>query len=307
MAYQHQVISPERALDSLQPRFGRHPHARALHAKGLFVSGSFTATPEAAKLTCAAHMQGDPVAVSARLSNGSGDPGAPDYEPDVRGLAVKFELPGGSSTDILAQTSPIFPVRTPEAMIEMVIAAAPSPSALVRVPLFMLRRRVGPRALALMTSGLRPPQSYATCSYHAIHAFRWIDASGSERFLRYRWLPVAGVASISLVAARRRGRDYLQQEIAERLGREPVRFALELQLAGPGDAVDDPATLWPADRERVTAGTLELTALDPDRERDGSVVVFDPTRLTDGIERSGDALLAYRPGAYSVSAERRSG
>ena len=34
-------------------------------------------------------------------------------------------------------------------------------------------------------------------------------------------------------------------------------------------------------------------------------IVFDPMRLTDGIEPSADPILAARPKAYSVSIERR--
>jgi catalase len=35
-------------------------------------------------------------------------------------------------------------------------------------------------------------------------------------------------------------------------------------------------------------------------------MVFDPMRLTDGIEPSADPILAARPKAYNVSIERRS-
>ena len=34
-------------------------------------------------------------------------------------------------------------------------------------------------------------------------------------------------------------------------------------------------------------------------------VVFDPTRVVDGIELSDDPILRYRPGAYSESVSRR--
>lgn len=54
------------------------------------------------------------------------------------------------------------------------------------------------------------------------------------------------------------------------------------------------------------AGTLELTTVVPDPETDGNIVVFDPTRMTDGIELSDDAMLAYRARAYSASANLRS-
>ena len=65
---------------------------RALHAKGTWCSGTFTATPEATALCTAAHLTGDSVPVLARVSNGSGHPRNAEYEFDVRGLAVRGEL-----------------------------------------------------------------------------------------------------------------------------------------------------------------------------------------------------------------------
>ena len=42
---------------------------------------------------------------------------------------------------------------------------------------------------------------------------------------------------------------------------------------------------------RVTAGTFEITGLDTERETGGDVLVFDPTRVIDGIELSDDPVL----------------
>ena len=53
------MISHRRALDIINARFGSHPGYRALHAKGVLLKGTFTATPEAARLTRAQHMQGE--------------------------------------------------------------------------------------------------------------------------------------------------------------------------------------------------------------------------------------------------------
>ena len=36
------------------------------------------------------------------------------------------------------------------------------------------------------------PASYATAGYHGLHAFRWVAADGSARFVRYHLSPVAG-------------------------------------------------------------------------------------------------------------------
>jgi catalase len=299
------MISPREAVDAINARFGRHAGSRALHAKGTLCRGSFTATPAAAGLTRAAHMQGSPVDVTVRFSNGAGDPNTPDYAPDVRGMATKFYLPDGTKTDISAQTVPRFPVRTPDDFIGLVKASAPGTSRLWKLPLFLAMHREAIPALRENAPALRPPPSYASCRYYAFHAFRWIGADGGERFVRYGWRPEEDQPRISTEEAKSRGRDYLQEEIAERVAGGPARFVLELQVASEGDPVDDPNAAWPADRETVDAGTLGLTGLDTRREREGDVLVFDPMRLIDGIEPSDDPILRFRPSAYSESVERR--
>jgi catalase len=239
--------------------------------------------------------------VTARLSNGSGDPRSRDGEPDVRGMAVSFHLPDGSRTDISAQTVPNFPVRTPDEFIELLRAAAPGRERLWRMPIFLARHPYALKTLRANAVGLKPPASYATRRYYAIHAFRWVGPDG-ERFVRYTWLPETGTENISTSDAKERGREYLQEEIAERLSRGPARFTLQLQIAGEGDSVDDPSAAWPDERETLDAGTLELTAVKEVEEP----IVFDPARVTDGIELSEDPILNFRPRAYSVSVERRS-
>ncbi len=298
------MISPEKAIDVINSRFGRPAGCRALHAKGTLCRGTFTATPEAGRLTRAAHMQGRPIDALVRLSNGSGDPKLPDHAPDVRGLAVKFILPDGSRTDISAQTVPRFPVSTPDAFIELIRLNSLSVSRLWRLPLFMARHRGIAKTLKANVHALAPPTSYAGLAYYAVHAFKWIDARGGERYVRYRWDPEKEEPPLAALEARNRGKDYLQEDLRKRLGKGPVKFKLMLQLAAEDDPVDDPAAVWPEERETVTAGTLQVTELAGDYERD-HVLVFDPTRVTDGIETSADPVLAFRARAYSVSVQRR--
>lgn len=299
------TLSPEQAVDAANEVFGRHAGSRALHAKGTLCAGTFTATPAGARLTRAAHMRGEPVKVTVRVSNGSGDPRAPDYMPDVRGLAVKCYLPDGSRTDIVAQSAPRFPARTPEAFVELMRASALSPSMPLRFARFLARNPVAIGGLPVNTLALVPPASYATIRYYAIHAYRWLDGDGGSRHVRYTLVPHVTERPLPPWEARRRGRDYLQDDIRDRLARGPVRFKLELQLAEPGDAVDDPSAVWPGQRPVVIAGTLELTGLDTEREAGTDLLVFDPVRVTDGIELSDDPILRFREHAYSASVARR--
>jgi catalase len=300
----------EEIVDALNALHGSHAGHRAAHAKGTFWAGSFTAGPDAARLTRAAHMSGDAVPATVRFSNGSGNPDAPDNDRrEGRGMATKFHLPDGSETDIVAITIPVFFVRTPEDFLEFVRARVPDPETgeidMEKVGAFIGAHPETQEAVQLILPALAPPVSYATCAYNSLHAFAFESESGERRFGRYRWEPEAGEAALAEDEIEGKDADYLQDEIAERIASGPVAFTLTVQLAGEGDPTDDPTVRWPDDRPWVALGRLELTEPHPG-ERDGDLLVFDPTRVTDGIECSEDRILAARPRAYSVSVERRS-
>ncbi|HVS29386.1 MAG TPA: catalase family peroxidase [Solirubrobacteraceae bacterium] len=298
----------EQLVDAINGVYGSHPGERAAHAKGTLLAGSFTATPEAAALSRAAHLQGDPFRVTVRFSNGSGDPEVPDSQIDGRGMAVKFYLPDGSTTDLIGLTLPCFFVRTPEDFLAFQQARAPDPQTgepdAARVGEFFAAHPEAQPAIQAFL-GLRPAASYAQLTYNSIHAYRLLAADDSTRFARYRLDPDAGQAELSADDVADRGPDYLQQELLERLSSGPIGFDVTLQLAADGDPTDDPTAAWPVDRPTVVAGRIELTGPETEREQGDDVLVFDPTRVTDGIECSADPILHARSGAYRVSVARR--
>jgi catalase len=287
------------AVDAINAISGVHPGHRAAHAKGVLLTGSFTPSAEASALTSAAHMQGEPSRVTVRFSNGGGDPGIPDYAREGRGMAVKFYLPDGSKTDIVALSLPCFFVRTPEDFIAFTKARL-EPEKLM--PDFL---GAHPEALPAIQAalGADPPESYATCAYNSIHSFQWTGPEGS-RWVRYRLEPEDGERTLSGDEAKARGRDYLRDEI---LARDESAFRLLVIVAEEGDPIHDATVAWPEERSKVEVGRLVLTGPETERERDGDILVFDPTRMVDGIELSEDPILHFRPRAYSVSVERRTG
>jgi catalase len=307
-----QASLAERCVDAINAISGSHPGYRAAHAKGTLCAGTFTPSPDAAALSRAAHLQGEPVRVTVRLSNGSGDPDAPDGERrEGRGMAIKFYLPDGSTTDIVAITIPVFFVRDPEEFLGFTAARKPDPETgeidMEKIGAFISGHPATGAALQLIIPSLVPPRSYATCAFNSLHAFRLENAAGEGRFARYRIEPEAGEEAMPDDQLEGASPDYLQDEIRERIEREPVRFTLLARLAEEGDPLDDPSAAWPEDREAVELGRIELTGLDATREAGDDVLVFDPTRVTDGIECSDDPILHIRSHAYSVSVERRSG
>ena len=297
-------------VDALNAINGSHPGFRAVHAKGTVCSGSFTATAEAAKLSRAAHLQGEPVSATVRFSNASGNPKTSDANPIAgRGMGVKFHLPDGEGTDIVSVPLAVFMVRTPEDFLAFTRARVPDPETgqpdMEKLGAFLAEHPETGAALQAGLPKIAPTTSFATSDYNALHAFALVDDSGERHWGRYGWRPDAGVEFLSDDEIASADRDYLQSEIRDRLASEPARFTLEFTLAGEGDSLEDPTAPWEGEHEVATLGELELTEVSEDPETPEEPLVMDPMRLTDGIEPSEDRILAARPAAYSVSIARR--
>jgi catalase len=298
----------EQIVDVQQAIAGPHPGFRTAHAKGIVCTGKFVASSEAKQLTKAAHLQGQSVPVTLRFSNGSGNPTAPDGVPDVRGLAVKFLLPDGKKTDLLGISNEAFLVRTAEEFLAFLKAQLPDPATGKpnpdAVPKFIQSHpAVGAFVGRLMQKPV--PVSYAQATYFGINAFRFTAADGSSRFGRYRWIPEAGEAFLNPEEGGKRDPNFLSAELKTRLAKGPASFRLNLQIAEPGDPTNDATISWPAERRMVELGRLQIDAVSPTSSADERSLIFDPTKLTEGIDLSDDPIPAARSAAYSVSYERR--
>jgi catalase len=300
------VVTPDQAIEAIRETGGAQPGNRALHAKGKLYRGTFTATAEAAKLCRAAHLDGTVVPALIRFSSGSGNPKQPDNVPGVRGLAVKLTLPDGSTTDVSTQTAKLFPASTPDGFISLLHAMRPGRTAPLRLIGYIVTHPRFLAALPVVREANKVPASYGTIAYHGLHAFRWVAADGSARFVRYHLLPAAGEQILPPDVAKTKGADFLIEELDERLAAQPVRFDYQVQIAAHGDSTVDPSKPWHS-TDTVTVGTLEITGIETEREHDGDIVVFDPMRATDGIEPSDDPVLRFRTLAYSASVKLRSG
>jgi catalase len=300
----------EQIVDAANDLYGSHESRRALHAKGTWCAGTFTAMPEAAELCRATHFQGEPTPAVIRFSNGSGDPESDDWQRDARGMAVKLRAADGGEADILAVTTPAFVTRTPEDFLELIRLRKPDPETgqpdWEKLGAFLGEHPEAQTAVQ-WTLNAEPPASFATQIYHSPHTFKLLAADGSQTWIRYRWRPEAGEATIRDDEAKAKGGNYLRTELAERLANGPAAFDLKLQIPVEDDPIDDPTAVWPDDRERVNAGGLEITEIIDDPEGGEHIEVFDPTRTGDGIELSDDPILHARARAYSVSAYRRPG
>ncbi len=182
----------EQLVDGINATYGVHPGFRAVHAKGVLCTGTFTPASDAAALSRAPHFAGAPVRTHVRFSNGSGDPTLADSVRDARGMAIKFYLPDGSKTDIVAISLPAFFARTPEDLMAFNEARRPSPTTgeldMEKVGAYLAEHgECIPAVTAAMSHVI--PASYATLRYHALHSFGLVASGGTVRYGRYRLEP----------------------------------------------------------------------------------------------------------------------
>jgi catalase len=285
---------------------GPHRGFRANHAKGVMVEGTFTPSPAAASFSKAPHFKTS-VPVLVRFSDPTGVPTLPDADPNAspHGIAIRFTLPGGSSTDIVSLSANAFPVATPEEFLAFLQAAAQSgPDAPKPTP---IEKFLGahPAAVKFVSTPRPPPVSFGTLAFYGVNSFKFTNAAGVAHFARYQIIPLAGEHALSDAEASKAAPNYLMDELPKRIAHGPVKYRLLAQVANEGDPINDPTATWPSDRKLVFLGTLSLTRTVADQATAQRSIMFSPLNLQAGIEPSADPVLLARPAAYGVSFSQR--
>ena len=286
---------------------GPYKGFRANHAKGIMAEGTFTPSAAAAGISKAPHLQGASSPVLVRFSNATGVPTIADANGNAmpKGMAIRFTLPDGSSTDIVAISVNGFPAATPEdflGLLNAVAASGPDVAAPKPVEQFLASH---PAAMKFVSTPKPAPVSFATQPFFGVNAFQFTNAKGETQYGRYRIVPVAGAQFLTDAEAAKQAPNYLMDELPVRLGKQEAQYRIVLQLAEAGDSVDDPTAIWPDDRKQVELGVLTIKSAVANSQEAERSLMFNPLVLPDGIAPSNDPVLLARPGAYAVSYGRR--
>jgi catalase len=300
-------LSPKKVVDVLQASGGEHPGYRRNHAKGICVGGRFESNGALQGDSRAAlFAPGVSTPVVGRLALPGGNPYAADSSVPIRSFALRFDLADGEQWRTGMNAMPVFPVSTPKAFYDLQVATGPDPKTGKPDPakagaFFAAHPEAGPFLGWVKTA--KPPASYATETYGSINAFYLRDAAGVRRAVRWKVVPETPAAGDGSPTAG--DTDYLAADLVKRLAAGPLRWHLVMSFAADGDAVDDAAVAWPDSRRSVDAGTLVIDSWQAQADGPCRDVNYDPTILPQGIEASGDPLLAARSAAYAESYLRR--
>ena len=300
-------LTSARFTDDFETVFGKHAGFRRNHAKGVSVSGFFDSNGEGGALSRAAVFEkGRHTAVTGRFSLSGGVPDVADAPAAVRGLALRFDLPGDEQWRTAMINLPVFQDRSPEGFHERLLAfradprtGEPDPA---RTAAFL--RKHPETARAMRTAKQHPPTSgFADSTFNGLNAFHFTNASG--RTVPVRWSMVPLRPARPAARGQAVGRDTLFGELVDELESGPLKWRLVLTVGSSDDPVDDATVAWPDSRRKVDAGTLTVESAHTEAEGNARDVNFDPTVVPPGIEPSEDPLLSARSAVYARSFQRR--
>ncbi|WP_310648070.1 catalase family peroxidase [Burkholderia cenocepacia] len=252
-------------------------------------------------------LAGD-IPVVGRLSIGTGSPYAADSSTTTLSMALLLKTDGKQQWRMAMNNQPYFATHEPEGFLAMQQATAPDPATgqpdPARLSAFL---KAYPEAEKFMKWAAQEsaPGSFAGATFYSVNAFYLVAADGHRQPVRWMMRPHDPFMPMSDAQRQKADHDFLFEGVRERLARKPLYWDYVLQLAQPGDPVDDASQPWPADRKQLVAGTLEMTRVVEQAEGACRDINFDPSIVPAGVEVSNDPILNARSGAYAHSFNRR--
>jgi catalase len=302
-------LTPARFTDAFEHVDGIHSGFRRNHAKGVGVSGFFESNGKGVRLSKAAVFRPGRVPVIGRFSLSGGQPYVADIPETVRGLALEFSLPNGERWRTAMINLPVFPVNTPEAFYERLIASKPDPQTgkpdPAKMKAFLARHPETAQAM-MVIRGQAVSSGFDNSTFHSLNAFRFINAAAATIPVRWVLTPMQPFEAASAPSAPQ-DKNYLFDALIAQIHRQPLRWHLVVIIGQQGDPTNDATIAWPAGREQVDVGTLTLDRIESDDTSAARDINFDPLVLPAGIAPSDDPLLSARSAVYSQSFTRRAG
>lgn len=177
---------------------------RIVHARGSGAHGVFEVTKAIPELTKAALFQkeGNECPVFVRFSTVAGGAGSIDTPRDVRGFAVKLYTEQGN-WDLVGNNIPVFfiqdAMKFPDLVHSVKMEADKGyPQAASAHDTFWDFVSLMPETMHMIMWAMSDrgiPRSLRTIEGFGVHTFRFVNARGEGKFLKFHWKPVLGIES----------------------------------------------------------------------------------------------------------------
>lgn len=291
---------------------------RVVHARGFGAHGYFQVYEPMTEYTRAKFLQDPSVKtpVFVRFSTVVGSKGSADTVRDVRGFATKFYTEEGNY-DLVANNIPIFFMQDAIKFPDMVHSIKPEPDndipqasaahdtfwdfvanmpELAHMVLWLLSDRAIPRSFRMMEG-------------FGVNTFRFVNAEGKGRFVKFHWKPLLGVHSLVWDEAQKlagKDPDFHRRDLwdAINMGNFP-EYELGVQILEEEDEfkfdfdILDPTKFWPEELVPVKRiGKMTLNRNVDNFFAETEQVAFHPGHVVPGIDFTNDPLLQGRLFSY---------
>jgi catalase len=291
---------------------------RVVHARGSGAHGVFECYGALTDLTRAAPFAeaGKRTPVFVRFSTVAGERGSTDTARDVRGFAVKFYTDEGN-WDLVGNNIPVFFIQDAIKFPDLVHAVKPEPHhqmpqassahdtfwdfvSLMPESTHMLLWQMSDRAI---------PRSYRTMQGFGVHTFRFVNAAGESRFVKFHWTPLQGTHSLvwdEAVKISGADPDFHRRDLWEAIeAGEYPQYELGIQVFTEEQAeafsfdVLDATKIVPEELVPVTPiGRMTLNRNPDNFFAETEQVAFCTAHVVPGIDFTNDPLLAGRIHSY---------
>jgi catalase len=303
---------------------------RVVHARGATAFGTFEtygtvggeepiSTYTRAKLFEPAGKKTD---VALRFSTVAGGRDSSEAVRDPRGFAVKFYTEDGN-WDLVGNNLAVFFIRDAIKFPDFIHSQKPDPVTFERqVPnrVFDFISQT-PEALHMISIVLSPrgvPVSYRNQQGFGVNTYRWVNAAGESKLVKYHWLPEQPVRSWTEADAGVKQGELLgvhTRDLYDAIERGDFpAWELAVQIIDDHDHPDldfdplDDTKVWPENDFPVRKiGRLELNRAPKNFFAESEQIAFGTGVLVDGLEFSDDKMLVGRTFSYSDTQRHRVG
>jgi len=292
---------------------------RIVHARGSGAHGYFECYTSLTELTSASLFAeaGKRTPVFVRFSTVAGERGSTDTARDIRGFAVKFYTDEGN-WDLVGNNIPVFFIQDAMKFPDLVHAVKPEPhhgmpqaaSAHDTFWDFVSLMPESTHTLMWIMSDRAIPRSYRMMQGFGVHTFRFVNADGESRFVKFHWNPVAGTHSLvwdEAVKISGADSDFHRRDLWEAIeaGAFPewelgAQIFTEEQATAFSFDVLDATKIVPEELVPVTPiGRMVLNRNPDNFFAETEQVAFCAAHIVPGLDFSNDPLLAGRIHSYA--------
>ena len=291
---------------------------RVVHARGSGAHGYFECYEPLTELTRASIFAeaGKRTPVFVRFSTVAGERGSTDTARDVRGFAVKFYTDEGN-WDLVGNNIPVFFIQDAMKFPDIIHAVKPEqhhamPQAASAHDTFWDFVSLMPETthmLMWVMSDRAIPRSYRMMQGFGVHSFRFVNAAGKSRFVKFHWNPLAGTHSLAwdeAVKISGADSDFHRRDLWEAIElKNYPEYELGVQVFSEDEAerfsfdVLDATKLIPEELVPVKPiGRMVLNRNPDNFFAETEQVAFCTAHIVPGLDFSNDPLLAGRIHSY---------